>query len=184
MSQNQSTSPQLGLAVLEGLLLANEIDDGAFLQRAEQLGISKQEATAAGQKIIAIIANQTARRADTEGPFDYIVVGSGASGAVVAGRLAENPLNRVLLLEAGGADLKPAILSTESWFLNLGTDVDWAFKAEPSPHVNNRSIYQAAGRALGGSTSINGMVWARGHQHDFDYWEKQSGDRDWGYEHA
>jgi choline dehydrogenase len=112
------------------------------------------------------------------------VIGSGASGSVVAGRLAENPQNKVLLLEAGGEDLRPSILITESWFLNQGTDVDWAFQAEPGESVNNRSIRQAMGKALGGGTSINGMVWARGHMNDFDHWAKEAGDTAWGYRHV
>src|SRR5712692_3578366 len=61
--------------------------------------------------------------------------------------------------------------------------MDWNFTAEPSPVVNNRSIHQAMGKALGGGTSINGMVWARGHKHDFDRWAKEIGDEEWGYAH-
>jgi choline dehydrogenase len=90
----------------------------------------------------------------------------------------------VLLLEAGGEDLKPSILTTETWFFNQGTDVDWGFQAEPSKSVNNRSIKQAMGRVFGGGTSINGMVWARGHKNDFDDWAKEAGDKAWGYRHV
>jgi choline dehydrogenase-like flavoprotein len=90
----------------------------------------------------------------------------------------------VLLLEAGSEDLKPSILATESWFVNQGTEVDWSFHAEPSSTVNNRSIAQAMGKALGGGTSINGMVWARGHKNDFDQWAKEAGDDGWDYAHV
>jgi choline dehydrogenase len=133
---------------------------------------------------LAIAANQVARRADLKSSYDYIVVGSGASGAVVARRLAENPQTTVLLLEAGGEDLRPSILMTETWFFNQGTDVDWGFQAEPSKSVNNRSIKQAMGRVFGGGTSINGMVWARGHKNDFDDWAKEADDEAWGYRHV
>src|SRR5262245_2751557 len=184
MNPTQTTSPGVGLALLEGQLLSSEIHRNAFVARAVQLGLSTQGAGAAADKFLAIAANQAARRADTAARFDYIVIGSGAAGAVVASRLAERRHNRVLLLEAGDVDLKPSILTTESWFLNLGTEVDWAFKAEAAPHVNNRSIHQAAGRVLGGSTSINGMVWARGHKHDFDRWAEASGDKSWGYQNV
>jgi choline dehydrogenase len=88
-----------------------------------------------------------------------------------------------LLLEAGGADLKPGILITETWFFNQGSELDWNFAAERSPSVNNRSIAQAAGKALGGGTSINGMVWARGHKNDFDRLAREAGDEAWGYQH-
>lgn len=184
MNPTQTTFPGVSLAVLEGQLLSSEIDRSAFVTRAVQLGLSAQDAGAAADQFLAIAANQAARRADLSAQFDYIVIGSGAAGAVVASRLAERRHDRVLLLEAGGDDLKPSILTTESWFLNLGTESDWAFNAEPDRHVNNRSIFQAAGRVLGGSTSINGMVWARGHKHDFDRWAEESGDESWGYENA
>ncbi len=114
----------------------------------------------------------TERRNALSEAFDYVIVGSGASGSVIASRLAANPGARILVLEAGETDLVKSILETEIWFLNQGTQVDWAFQAEPSASVNGRSIAQAMGKAVGGSTSINGMVWARGHKNDFAEWEK------------
>jgi choline dehydrogenase len=90
----------------------------------------------------------------------------------------------VLLLEAGGEDLKPGILIIETWFFNQGGEFDWNFGAERSPSVNNRSIVQAMGKAVGGGTSINGMVWARGHKNDFDRWAKETGDDAWNYRHV
>src|ERR1700686_1181871 len=133
---------------------------------------------------MAVAGNQMARRPALRSSYDYIVVGSGASGSVVARRLAENRDSHVLLLEAGGEDLKPGILITETWFFNQGTDLDWNFGAERSPDVNNRSIVQAAGRTLGGGPSINGMVWSRGHQNDFDYWAQAADDEAWDYRHV
>src|SRR5262249_30054992 len=133
---------------------------------------------------LAIARNQSERRCRLQPAYDYIVVGSGASGSVVAGRLAEDPSVQVLLLEAGGEDLSPEVLNTEAWFMNIGSERDWSFRAEPGAGVNHRALHQAAGRLLGGGTSINGMVWARGHQHDFDGWAKAAGDEAWGYAHA
>jgi choline dehydrogenase len=97
--------------------------------------------------------------------------------------LAENRDAQVLLLEAGGDDLKPGILIPETWSFNLGGEFDWNFGAERSPSVNNRSIVQAMGKALGGGTSINAMVWARGHKNDFNFWARQAGDDAWDYRH-
>ncbi|HKA87001.1 MAG TPA: GMC family oxidoreductase N-terminal domain-containing protein, partial [Haliangiales bacterium] len=116
--------------------------------------------------------------------YDFIVIGAGAAGSVVASRLAANPQTQVLLLEAGGDDLTPNVLVTESWFMNIGGEMDWGYASEASPGVNGRSIHVAAGKGLGGGTSINGMVWARGHQHDFDRWAAAVGDDAWGYAHV
>jgi choline dehydrogenase len=102
----------------------------------------------------------------------------------VARRLAENQDAQVLLLEAGGEDLTPGIVITETWFLNLGGEFDWNFAAERSPSVNNRSIAHAMGKAIGGGTSINAMVWARGHKNDFDHWAKEVDDDAWSYRHV
>jgi choline dehydrogenase len=78
--------------------------------------------------------------------YDYIVVGSGASVSVVAGRLAQNPAAQVLLLEDGGSDLRPEILMTVLWFTNEGGQFDWNFNAERNVSVDGRSIHQAMGR--------------------------------------
>jgi choline dehydrogenase len=98
--------------------------------------------------------------------------------------LAENQEAHVLLLEAGGDDLRPGILITETWFFNQGGEFDWNFGAEQSASVNNRSITQAMGKVLGGGTSINGLVWAHGHKNDFDHWAKEAGDDAWDYRHV
>jgi choline dehydrogenase len=172
------------LALLEGQLLNREIDRASFIERAANLGLHSPAIGDAADKFMAIAANQVARRATLRPGYDYIVIGSGASGSVVARRLAENHGAQVLLLEAGGEDLKPGILITETWFFNQGGEFDWNFVAERSPNVNNRSIVQAMGKAIGGGTSINGMVWARGHKNDFEHWAKEAGDEAWNYRHV
>src|ERR1700682_4569508 len=183
MFDTASASNGVKFALLEGQLLAQEIDRTTFVERAGDLGLPASEIAEAADKFAAIAANQAARCAALRPSYDYIVIGSGASGSVVARRLAENLNAHVLLLEAGGEDLKPGILITETWVFNQGGEFDWNFGAEPSPSVNNRSIAQAMGKAIGGGTSINGMVWARGHMHDFDHWAKEAGDDAWNYAH-
>jgi GMC oxidoreductase len=176
MFDTASASNGVKLALLEAQLLTREIDRATFTERAANLGLPAPAIGDAADKFMAIAVNQAARRATLRSSYDYIVIGSGASGSVVARRLAENQDAQVLLLEAGGEDLKPGILITETWFFNQGGEFDWNFAAERSPSVNNRSIARAMGKAIGGGTSINGMVWARGHKNDFDHWAKEAGD--------
>ena len=114
--------------------------------------------------------------------FDFIVCGAGSSGAVVAGRLAENPDVQVLLLEVGGSDDMPEISDPEKWVFNLGTSREWGFYTEPNPGLNGRTMPYTMGRVLGGGSSINVGVWSRGHKSDWDYFAKEAGDLAWGYD--
>jgi choline dehydrogenase len=184
MFDTASASNGVKLALLEDQLLTRDIDRATFIARAADLGLPAPAVGDAADKFMAIAANQAARRATLRSTYDYIVIGSGAAGSVVARRLAENRDAEVLLLEAGGDDLKPGILITETWFFNQGGEFDWNFAAERSPSVNDRPIAQAMGKAIGGGTSINGMVWARGHRNDFDHWAKAAGDDAWNYRHV
>lgn len=114
--------------------------------------------------------------------FDFIVCGAGPSGSVVAGRLAENPDVRVLLIEAGGDDDVPEVMTPAQWPLNLGTERDWSFVGEPNPHLNNRAMPLSMGKVLGGGSSINVMVWARGHRNDWEDFAEATGNTKWGYD--
>ena len=126
--------------------------------------------------------NQQKLRSGLKSQYDFIVCGSGSSGSVVARRLAENPDVSVLLLEAGGSDDVPSVTEAGRWFENLGTERDWKFVAEPNPHLKGRSMPLNMGKALGGGSSINVMVWARGHKHDWDFFASECGDPAWNYE--
>ena len=116
-----------------------------------------------------------------ERTFDYVVVGAGSAGATVASRLSEDGRHSVLLLEFGGSDRSifiqmPAALSIP---LNMKA-YNWGYWSEPEPNLNNRRISCPRGKALGGSSSINGLVYVRGHACDFDRWEEE-GARGWSY---
>jgi choline dehydrogenase len=125
--------------------------------------------------------NQQQLTAELKPHYDFIVCGSGSSGSVVARRLAENPDVTVLLVEAGGTDEVPSVVDPGQWFQNLGSERDWSFVGEPNPYLNGRSIFSNMGKVLGGGSSINTMVWARGHRDDWDFFASESGDMAWNY---
>ena len=127
-------------------------------------------------------ANQAKLTSELKPDYDFIVCGSGSSGSVVARRLAENSDVSVLLLEAGGSDDVPSVMEAGQWPVNLGSVRDWAFQAQPNPHLNGRSIPMNMGKVLGGGSSINAMVWSRGHKNDWDYFASEAGDSAWSYE--
>jgi choline dehydrogenase len=127
-------------------------------------------------------SNQARLTSELKSQYDFIVCGSGSSGSVVAGRLAENPEVNVLLLEAGGNDDVPPVMEAIQWPLNLGSERDWGFQAQPNPHINGRSIPFSMGKVLGGGSSINVMAWARGHKSDWDFFASEAGDPAWNYE--
>jgi choline dehydrogenase len=129
-----------------------------------------------------IRVNQAKLTSELKPHYDFIICGSGSSGSVVARRLAENPDVTVLLLEAGGSDDVPSVMEAGQWPANLGSDRDWAFQAQPNPHLNGRSIPMNMGKVLGGGSSINLMAWSRGHKNDWDYFASEAGDPAWNYE--
>jgi len=118
------------------------------------------------------------------GDYDFIIIGSGSAGSVMANRLTADGSNKVLLLEYGGTDRGPFIQmpSALSYPMNMNL-YNWGFQTEPEPHLNNRRLATPRGKVVGGSSSINGMVYVRGHARDFDTWEAM-GAKGWGYRHV
>src|SRR5262245_31871967 len=129
-----------------------------------------------------VIANQNKLRSELRSHYDFIVCGSGSSGSVVAGRLAKNQDLHVLLLEAGGDDDAPSVIEAGQWIKNIGSERYWQFKAEPNRWPNGRAISLGMGKGLGGGSSINAMIWARGHKSDWDFFASEAEDRAWSYE--
>src|ERR671933_2051604 len=111
---------------------------------------------------------------------DYVIVGAGSAGCVLANRLSEDPDVTVLLLEAGGRDRHPNIAIPAAFAKQFHTKLDWDFVTEPEPHVDGRELYIPRGRTLGGSSSMNAMLYVRGRPLDYDLWERQ-GARGWGW---
>ncbi len=116
--------------------------------------------------------------------FDYIIVGAGSAGCVLANRLSEDPAVTVALLEFGGSDNSIFIQMPTALSIPMNmSKYNWGYKTEPEPYLDNRRMDCPRGKVLGGSSSINGMVYVRGHAMDFDEWEAQ-GAKDWGYRHC
>jgi choline dehydrogenase len=114
--------------------------------------------------------------------YDYIVVGGGSAGCVVAGRLSENPDSQVCLLEAGNSGTNLLIKAPVGFAVGVPTGMNcWHYQTVPQPGLNGRRGFQPRGRALGGSSAINAMVYARGHRSDFDHWAAL-GNPGWGYD--
>lgn len=113
--------------------------------------------------------------------FNYIVVGAGAAGCVVATRLSADPNVSVLLLEAGGKDSSPLIHMPAGFTKLTSPDVNWGFETVPQSELDNRRMHYPQGRTLGGSTSINAMIYIRGHRLDYEKWQ-ENGNEGWGYE--
>jgi choline dehydrogenase len=113
---------------------------------------------------------------------DYLVIGAGSAGCVLANRLSADPKNQVVLLEAGGADNDPLLKVPAAVARNVkAPQHNWNYYSEPEPELGDRRIFCARGKVLGGSSSINGMIYIRGHANDYDYWA-QAGCKGWGYE--
>lgn len=113
--------------------------------------------------------------------YDYIIVGAGSAGCLLANRLSADPNCKVLVLEAGGPDNDPKLRVPWIWKNLFGTEVDWNYKTEPQPQLDGRQIDWPRGKVVGGSSSINNMIYIRGNKWDFDNWA-QLGNEGWDYD--
>lgn len=117
--------------------------------------------------------------------FDYIVVGAGTAGCLLANRLSADPNNRVLLIEAGGQDRYHWVHVPVGYLYCINNPrTDWLYKTEPDEGLNGRSLIYPRGRILGGCSSINGMIYMRGQARDYDHWAQVTGEKEWRWEHC
>ena len=112
--------------------------------------------------------------------YDYVIVGAGSAGCVLAARLSEDANIKVALIEAGGCDDAPEIHTPAAFSQLFKTQYDWDFITEPEAQLDNRRVYLPRGRMLGGSSSMNAMVYIRGNRADYDDWAS-GGATGWGY---
>ena len=150
-----------------------------FLVSLSAAGLSAGLSEVMMEQALAAGENQAANQAQLKGAYDYIIVGAGASGSIIAGELSKSGAD-VLLVESGGADTGPTISNPSIWFYNVGGPLDWKLPIAPVAQLNNRKFNMALGHVLGGGSSINAMVWTRGMERDYDAWER-GGAKDWGF---
>ncbi len=150
-----------------------------FFTLASAAGLMACYSSPAGEQALTAGQTQARNQARPQGSYDYIVVGAGAAGSVVAAELAQAGAE-VLLVESGGADSAPTISNPSIWFYNVGGPLDWKVPIAPVPQLNNRKFNMALGHVLGGGSSINALVWSRGMDRDYDGWER-GGATGWGF---
>src|SRR5277367_4255648 len=150
-----------------------------FLSAASAIGIAAGLSAAMVEQALAAGENQEANQTRIKPAYDYIIVGAGASGCVIAGELSKTGAE-VLVVESGGPDTAPTIVNPSIWFYNVGSPLDWSLPIKPIPQLNNRKFNMALGHVLGGGSSINAMLWSRGVERDYETWER-SGAKGWGF---
>ena len=143
--------------------------------------------TVGGLQVIKVTNDSMRRFSKEPGHYDVAIVGTGLTGSVLANRLSEDPGTTVLVLEAGRSDwrIDPFIHMPAALAFPIGSRFyDWKYESEPEPHMSGRKVYHARGKVLGGSSSINGMIFQRGNPLDYERWAGDAGMRTWDYAHC
>jgi choline dehydrogenase len=168
----------------------NALIDGAYAGRIDRrtlmrgliaCGISAAAARDMADHAAYAQTNQTAQLANLRSEYDYIIVGAGSAGCVMAHRLSQDGRFSVLVIEGGGSNLEQEkIINPMLYVTNFGTDTDWGNKTIPQANLKNRTIVAPIGKIIGGGSSINATVWLKGDKADYDTWEAAAGGN-WGF---
>lgn len=171
MKKVNSDSTEAQIDDLHLIALSGRISRRGFIARLLQLGVSLSVAGAMATRA----APAWSGRGGLHREYDYIIVGAGSAGCVLADRISAAGAS-VLLIEAGTDQVdQPKIVDGQRWVENLGSDTDWNRSILPQTPLNDRQLYAAAGKVLGGSGSINGMLWLCGDVRDFRRWHQLVG---------
>ncbi len=158
------------MQVLLDYVASGQVGARDILMSVSAAGLAGGLSAATVQQALTAGETQTLNQAKAKRAYDYIVVGSGASGSIIAGELSKTGAD-VLVVESGGEDAGTTISNPSIWFYNVGGPLDWTLPIAPVPQLNNRQFNMALGRVLGGGSSVNAMVWTRGTEQDYDAWE-------------
>jgi choline dehydrogenase len=167
------------MQVLLDHVASGQLSRGDLLSAVTAAGLSNGLSAASMEEVVMAGDIQTLNQAKIKRGYDYIVVGSGASGSIIAGELSKTGAE-VLVVESGGEDTASTIRNPSIWFYNVGGPLDWRLPIAPVPQLNNRQFNMALGRVLGGGSSVNAMVWTRGMGRDYDMWG-QGGAAGWAF---
>lgn len=170
------------LTVAEDALMRGRIGRRAFMRVALAAGISAASANSFAARALEATTNQKRNASALKPKYDYVIVGAGSAGCVVAARLSENPNVSVLLLEAGGWNDMKSVTDPGLWYTNIGTPQSYVYESVNSAHCNGRTIPIPMGRGIGGGSAINVSVWSRGHKENYDEWARLTGDAAWSYD--
>ncbi len=170
------------LAHAEEALFRGKMTRRNFMRVAVAAGLSAATAVAYAEEASRAVANQQHNARALKGAYDYVVVGAGSAGCVVASRLSEDPSVSVLLIEEGGWNEQKSVQDPALWPTNIGTSSSYVHEYVGAAHCNERTIPLPMGRGIGGGSAINVMVWARGHKANYDEWAEITGDPQWNYE--
>jgi choline dehydrogenase len=158
------------MQVLLDYVASGQVGARDILMSVSAAGLASGLSAATVQQALTAGETQTLNQAKAKRAYDYIVIGSGASGSIIAGELSKTGAD-VLVVESGGEDAGTTISNPSIWFYNVGGPLDWTLPIAPVPQLNNRQFNMALGRVLGGGSSVNAMVWTRGTERDYDTWE-------------
>lgn len=161
---------------------SGRIDRRRFMKLLIAAGVTAAAARDMAEHAALAQANQAAQLASLKSEYDYIIVGGGSSGSVLAHRLSQGGQMSVLVIEGGGTNLnQEKIFNPMVYTRNFGSDTDWGYKSVPQKALNNRVIVAPVGKIIGGGSSINATVWLKGDKADYDAWEAAAGPG-WGFD--